>query len=340
MAAPNLGTKFPSGSDGHPLAGVIDTALLNMIGLQHGVVARWQLRDELGWNASKIFRARQRGVFRDITPSVLRLVSSPETFTMRCMALQLHLDERCFLSSTTAGRLYGLRSMSMSPIRATIPETTRRDCPPWARLDRSSWFDENDSVRRDDGLIVATPLRTLFGLAATLHPFRFARAAEDAWNLRLITPETAADYLERHRCRGKNGVRAMEQWLEGVTGQERPAQSGLEQLLIECLVRVGLPEPRRQYPLVLDTGEVIHLDIAWPDRLLAVEPGAARWHGGALEQRRDQARDRACGEQGWHVIRFDESVSEDPMAAARQVQRIYATRPTRNSEPTSRLANE
>lgn len=101
-------------------------------------------------------------------------------------------------------------------------------------------------ARRDDGLLVATPLRTLFGLAATLHPFRFARAAEDAWNLGLITPEAAADYLERHRCRGKDGVSVLEEWLDGVVGRERPAQSGLEQLLLECLAAVGLPEPVRR----------------------------------------------------------------------------------------------
>ena len=263
-------------------------------------------------------------------------MSAPDSFSMRCMALQLHLDERCFLASTTAGRLYGLRSMTETPIRAAVPETTRRDCPPWAQLTRSSWFDDADCVRRDDGLIVATPLRMLFGLAATLHPFRFARAAEDAWNLGLIAPEAAADYLQRHRCRGKNGVTVMHEWLEGVVGRQRPAQSGLEQILIECLTRVGLPEPVRQHPVTLATGEVIHLDIAWPVRLLAVEPGAARWHAGMLQQQRDQARDRACGEQGWHVIRFDESLRDDPMAAARQVQRIYRARPVRNSEPRSR----
>ena len=256
---------------------------------------------------------------------------------MRCMALQLQLDDRCFLSSTTAGRLYGLRSMSRTPIRATIPEASRRDCPSWAQLTRSSWFGPADSVRRHDGLIVATPLRMLIGLAATLHPFRFARAAEDAWNLQLFTPEEAADYLQRNRCRGKNGVRVMEQWLEGALGQRRPAQSGLEQLLIECLIAVGLPEPERQYPVTLATGETIHLDIAWPSRRLAVEPGDARWHGGAMEQRRDHARDRACGEQGWHIIRFDESLRDDPMAAARQVQRIYATRSHQDSERSLRL---
>jgi hypothetical protein len=305
---------------------VIDAALLHMIADQHGVISTSQLRCHFGWTASRISRARTKGIFHGLTSSVLRLASAPETFTMRCMALQLQLDDRCFLSSTTAGRLYGLRSMPPAPVRATIPETVRRECPSWAHLTRSSWFDMADFVRRDDGLVVATPLRMLFGLAATLHPFRFARAAEDAWNLRLFTPEEAADYLQRHRCRGKNGVRVMETWLEGVVVRPRPAQSGLEQLLIECLIRVGLPEPERQYPVVLADGVTIHLDIAWPRRRLAVEPGAARWHGGALEQRRDQARDRACSEQGWHVLRFDESLREGPMAAARQVQRIYATR--------------
>jgi len=316
---------------------VINSELLELVGRQHGVIARSQLRDALGWDRSKLYRARQHGLLADVTPSVLRLASSPDSFTLRCMALQLHLQSSSFLGSITAGRIYGLRSMAQSPIRATVPEARRHHCPPWALLTRSSWFDEADSIRRDDGLVVATPLRMLFGLAATLHPFRFARAAEDAWNLKLITPHSAADYLERHRCRGKNGVAVLEQWIDEVIDRDRPAQSGLEQLLIECLARIGLPDPVRQYPLELASGETIHLDIAWPRRRLAIEPGHARWHGGALQQRRDQARDRACNERGWQVVRFDESLRADPMAAARQVQRIYATRPIRNSDQASRV---
>jgi very-short-patch-repair endonuclease len=317
---------------------MLDRALLQTIGRQHGVIARAQLRRDFHWSSARLSRARRTGVFVDVTENVVRLASAPDVFELRCMALQLHLGERCFLGSTTAGRLYGLRSMPPAPVRATVPEAVRRSCPPWAELARSSWFGDEDWVRRDDALIVATPLRMLFGLAATLHPFRFARAAEDAWNLRLITPDEAATYLERHRCRGKNGVATMERWLEGVIGTERPAQSGLEQLLIECLLRVGLPEPVRQHPIHLPNGETIHLDIAWPSVRLAIEPGAGRWHGGAMQQRRDHARDRACSEQDWHVVRFDESLRDDPMAAARQVLRIYLTRQRRNSEPTLRPA--
>jgi len=210
-----------------------------MIGRQHGVIARKQLREQFGWSDSRFCRATRRGTFVGVTPSVLRLASTSDTFPMRKMVLQLHLDEQCFLNSTTAARLYGLRSMPTSPVRATVPEAIRRACPSWAEPARSSWFDAADFTRRDDGLIVATPLRMLFGLAATLQPFRFARAAEDAWNLQLITPEQAADYLQRHRCRGKNGVTTMERWLDGALAQNSPAQSGLEQWVHPVAPRSG-----------------------------------------------------------------------------------------------------
>ena len=125
----------------------------------------------------------------------------------------------------------------------------------------------------------------------------------------------------------------MHTWLDHALEQERPAQSGLEQLVLECVQRVGLPAPVRQFPLVLPSGELIHLDMAWPDICLAVEPGDSWWHGGAMRQRQDHARDRACGELGWHVIRFDESLRDDPMAAARQIRRIHAARTCPIVEP-------
>jgi very-short-patch-repair endonuclease len=278
------------------------------------------------------------GLFVEVTPKVVRLTSTPDSFFLRCMTAQLHFAEECFLASTTAARLYGLRSMPERPIRVTIPEHARHRCPNWTDVSRSSWFGPDDHRLTDDGFVVATPLRMLFGLAATIHPFRLARAAEDAWNLELFTPHEAYTYLETHRCRGKYGVINLERWLDGVLGRESPAQSGLEMQLIEALLAIGLPEPARQHPIRLATGETIHLDIAWPAVKLAVEPGHSRWHSGALQQQRDQARDRACIEQGWQIVRFDESLRTDPMAAARQVQRIYRTLLSTNSPRSYRSA--
>ncbi len=166
-------------------------------------------------------------------------------------------------------------------------------------------------------------MRMLWGLAAAFNQHRFERAAEDAWRPKLITPSAAADYLERHRCRGKHGIRRIETWLERATNQSAPSQSELERDLLDALARAGLPTPRRQHPLTLADGGVIHLDTAWPEVLLAVEPGAGWWHGGDARARRDQARDRACTELGRHVIRFDETVRDDLDGTARQVARIH-----------------
>ncbi len=294
-------------------------------GRQFGVITRRQLLD-VGTSTSSISRARQRGLLVEVLPGVFRFASSPESFMMRSAAVNLATEPVGFLSGWTAARLWGLRKMPESPIHVTVPPNTNRALPDWVRCHRSRWYDESDRYTRPDGLVVAQPMRMLFGLAAAFNQHRFERAAEDAWHLGLITPSDAWDYLDRHRCRGKDGVSTMESWLERSMPRARPTQSDLERLFLEALERRSLPAPEMQYPLQLPSGEVIHLDIAWPDIRLAVEPGSSWWHGGDAAQRRDQERDRACTEIGWMTLRFDETVRDDPDRAAEQVERIHRRR--------------
>ena len=293
---------------------------------QHGVISRRQLIGELGWSTSKFGRYRAAGILVHVAPGVVRMASDRPTFESMCMATQLTANGVGFVSSWSAGRLAGLRRMPRLPVHYTGPTSLQVRFPEWVEAHRSRWYDESDVVVRPDELRVASPLRALFGMAAAFNQFRFERAAEDAWHLGLIEPAAAADYLERHRCRGKDGVSTMERWLERCQGSARPAQTGLEQDLLAELDRVGLPPPVRQYPLALQNGESIHFDIAWPDVRLAVEPGHSWWHGGDLRQRLDQDRDRGCSELGWLVIRFDETMRRDVVGAARQVRRIYERR--------------
>jgi hypothetical protein len=307
---------------------MLDSEVLALAAAQFGVVERRQLI-ERGHSRWSIDRARDRGLFAPVTTRVLRITSAPDTFLSRCMAAQLHTRRIGFLAGPTAGRLYGLRKMPTRPIHVAIPESHRISVPPWIQVAHASWFDADRDMTTlaDSALLVATPMRMLFGLADAFNQFRFERAAEDAWHRRLITPVEAAEYLAVHRCRGKNGVSTIERWLERTQARSEPAQSGLEQALLRAIDElVDVPPPVRQYPLRLRSGETIRLDVAWPLVRLAVEPGAAWWHGGDLGQRRDQARDRACGELGWMVVRYDESFLEDPSGNARELRSIYRAR--------------
>jgi hypothetical protein len=305
---------------------VVDPSLLEIARDQYGIVGRGHLRDA-GFSASAIARLLERGVLEPVLPGVYRLASSPDTFLSRAVAAVTWSAGDGFLSSWTAGRLRGLRRMPSDRIHLTVPDRRARRSPDWIHLDRTSWYGgERDRVELAGCLVVAEPYRMTWGLAADLNQHRFDRAAEDAWHHGLITPDGLAAFLEKHRCRGKNGVTRIERWLERVAGQKRPAQSGLEQEVEEALRRVGLPAPVKQHPVVLPNGELIHFDLAWPDLLLAVEPGSSWFHGGSAGQARDHDRDLACAEIGWMVVRVDETFRFDPPGIARRVKAAYERR--------------
>lgn len=301
---------------------MISTTVLTLARQQHGVVHRRQLAD-LEVSAKQIRGARSRGQLIRVFQDVFVVAPAPDTFELRCHAVQLWMHGNGFVSGPSAGRIHGLARMPASPIHFTTPAQVARAAPPWVKLHRSSWYDPHrDRVTAPSGINVATPERMLFGLADALWQARFEHAADDAWNLGLISPESMDDYLERHRCRGKNGVAQIEAWLERVGSTSRPTQSYFERDLIDALDGIGVEAPRRQHPLTLRSGDVIHLDIAWPAIRLAIEPGHSRFH--VPEQ--DRLRDLACGELGWVVHRLDESMRSDLQRFARMVARIHVRR--------------
>jgi hypothetical protein len=278
-------------------------------------------------SASVLGQARRRGEIEDVVRGVVRLAAVELTFEGRALAAQLAAGRNAFLSGPTAAALLGLRSMPRRVVEVTVAEDRKVTLPPWGRLVRTSWCDEAlDVGTRPDGLRVATPLRMLFGLASRFNQHRFERAAEDAWHLGLVTPSQAAEYLGGVRRQGRTGVARFEAWLKNTGVRARPSQSGLELDFVDLLAAVGLPTPERQYPLMLATGETIHLDLAWPAARLAIEPGHTWWHGGNARMRQDAARQRGCDEVGWRVIPYDETAKEDPAGTARQILTIYRER--------------
>jgi len=294
----------------------------------HDLVASCYELAELGVSKDALSRARRAGAVVDVLPRVVTLPGAQLTFRRRCRALVLWAGGEAFVSGPSAGHLLGLRGMPQDRIEITTKFQHRmRAAPRWGKVVRTSWLVESRDVATTAiGLRIATPLRTLFGLAGQFNDYRFERAAEDVWHLGLVAPAEASSYLADIRRSGRGGVRRFERWLQHVERQARPSQSGLERDLLAIIARAGLPQPERQFPLVLPSGEEIHLDLAWPDLRLAFEPGHSWWHGGDLRQRRDAARDHACAAIGWAVYRFDEVQIAAREETALAITSIYRER--------------
>jgi very-short-patch-repair endonuclease len=78
--------------------------------------------------------------------------------------------------------------------------------------------------------------------------------------------------------------------------------------LIRRIVAWGFPPPVRQHPVRDRNGRVFaYLDLAWPDRLRAMEYDGERWHS-PRRAAADDARDQRLRALGWtvaHMDRFD-----------------------------------
>lgn len=300
--------------------------VLSLARVQHGALARRQLLHDVEMSASSLTRACADGRLARIGTGLYRLASHDDTFIHRCWAATLFGDGVGFVSGTSAGRLHGLRRMNPTIVEYTVPTSFRRSAPSWMRMRYTNWYDA-DRHRIDlHGMAVASPLRMLFGVGARTTQHRFDLAADDAWDRGLITPDAAFDFLTDCRASGKNGVCRLERWLERVATQRAPSQSYLERDLIAALEQIGMPPPVRQHPLLLRTGELIHLDLAWPAIRLAVEPGHSYFHGVAGGQERDHLRDAGCAELGWQVLRLNERMLRDMSGAARLVADVHRQR--------------
>jgi hypothetical protein len=255
-----------------PRSGVIDEVhVLRLLATQWGTATAAQLRDR-GLSRWTIKRRVDAGVLVPLLPGVFRSSGYAPTFRSRAMAVQLHTAPDGVLGSATAAHLFGLRGMPTASISVTVSRRTRTALPDWVRKTCTSWLADID-VTTHEGFRLLRPVRMLFTLAELFNDFRFERAAEDAWHLDLVSPSEAAEFLARHRRSGREGIARFERWLDKTSARRRPSQSGFELEVLGAIRQAGLPEPSRQFPLALATGELIHLDLAWSEVQLAVEPG-------------------------------------------------------------------
>lgn len=298
-----------------------DAALLRLAGRQHGLVTLAQLIDRAFTDKAIRHRVRSGVLFR-VHRGVYAIAGTKDSFEFRIMAAVLAAGDGALASHRCAASLYGLRR-----IRCDAPEVTvsgraapriegfqahRRDVI--TALDRS----------RIGVIPVTSPPWTLLDLAADgVERVRVGGALDDVLVRKLASLGAVERVVTRALGLRVPGAVLLAELVDERRLGKKPSATGLEDELLEVFRAYGLPEPERQFELILPNGRMAIFDAAYPELLLGFEADGDASHKGLLDRMRDKARDQQAGLIGWTTKRYTtEDIRERPAGIADEVERL------------------
>ena len=236
---------------------------------------------------------------------MLSVAGSPESFERDVLGVTFWVGEGTAASGVCAARLHRFEGFRSDVIEVS---TVQRKDPRHVRLPSNRRI----VVRRVDQhllpeisylpLPITSVRRTLLDLAGRKHPL-----IEAALDRALVRErETLGSmwlYAEKEWMRGRRGIRIMRDLLSLRTAGQAPSDSDMELRARRLIREEGLPPPAGQHPVALPFAEV-HIDLAYPDRKLAIELDSYSWHLDRKAMERDRERDNALQLLGWVVLRF------------------------------------
>jgi very-short-patch-repair endonuclease len=246
---------------------------------------------ECGITPSALRGPHWRHVFRNVWAHV----DIPDTRETRFAAVRLVLGEGAFICGLTAAWLYGIDVQDARGEQVWVGCSTgsrlrsRAGC-----LVREISVDETD-LREVDGVLMTTPLRTVFDCARWLSLVEAVVVADALGPLELFEREQLRSYYRRHR-----GLRGVGQLPRVIELMEPQAESPMETRVRAMVVLAGLPRPQVQIVIRNRSGRIVaRSDMGYEQwRLLIEYDGAVHWD----QRREDDRRRDTLRELGWTVI--------------------------------------
>jgi len=278
----------------------VDVEVAAWAARQRGLVTRRQVM-EAGGSRGLIVHRLEIGRWVPVGPGVYRVAGVPVTWKQRALAACLAAGTGAVASHRSAAVLWGISGFRPGPLEITVPpgRSTRNAL---AQVHRASSI---EPVRRD-GVPVTRPARTLVDLAAVVGGDRLEEAVDDVLCRRLCRLE------ELSPPGGQRGASALRAVLDAWNGDALPAGVA-EMRVVRQLLAAGLADPVRQHEIHVGGRFVARVDLAYPDRRLAIELDGFRWHSGRGPFRSDRLRGNRIEAAGWHVLR---AAPEDVAALA------------------------
>lgn len=284
-----------------PIATPRDVRVARLAAEQHGRVSTKQLQ-ACGLDAAAIRVRVQRGQLHRVHRAVYAVGHRAWTLYGHFMAAVLAGGDGAALGHFSAAALWGV--WPWQPRDPDVIVTGARGrAQSGLRVHRARTLDPRD-VTRHHGIPVTTAARTCLDIAAGLSSEQLRRPVRQAQAEHRASVRQIADVLAR-----ANGHRGARRLAELIATGPAPTRSELEDLVLDVLLRGGLPHPDVNKPLVL-CGRRIVPDFRWPAQRLVVEADGAAWHEAKLAREDDAARQAVLEASGERVIRvtWDQAV--------------------------------
>jgi very-short-patch-repair endonuclease len=291
---------------------------------QHGVVSREKAR-HAGCTDAFVRRRLRSADWESVTPRVLRLVGTAETFERRCLVAVLDAGHDAVVCGPAAAQLWALPGFDGEEIHVTRQRRRARRRTDPVPAHEPMLVPPNHRTTRD-AVPVTTVERTLFDLMAAVHERRAERALDNALARKLTTLRALRSIGEELCKRGRPGSALFRRLLSDRGVDFRPVESGLEAAFLELLRGAGVPEPERQVDL--GGNEWIgRVDFYFRVARLVVEIDSERFHTAALDAAADRRRDEFLRAAGFEVLRItEEEIRNRPSVVVARVEAAWAAR--------------
>ncbi|MGH8971879.1 MAG: hypothetical protein ACRD0C_01565 [Acidimicrobiia bacterium] len=283
---------------------------------QHSLVTWNQLVDagvQKDWIADQVARGR---LIRE-GPRIYRPWGVRRSWELRALAAVLSAKSEALVSHFSAAFLYGLDDcLAPGFIDVTVPHHRRPKGRPGIAFHESRAFAVAGPAVRNR-IPVTGVARTLFDCFSKVETDTDRlKLFDSARRQKLVGWDELWECLLLHARRGRPGVTSFRRILLQRYGEGAPPGSHFARLMATVLEDAGLPPPVFEYPVL-----GYFLDLAWPDRRVAVECDGrvAHEHEGAYEQ--DRVRLNRIRLTGLEVYQYTWSrFRDDPAAVVREVR--------------------
>jgi very-short-patch-repair endonuclease len=214
------------------------------------------------------------------------------------MAAVLACGPGAVLSHRSAAYLHGILDDSRDRVDVIGPNRRGR-CPTGIVAHRDGTLTPADIVTVD-GIPCTSFARTLLDVAATESAAVLRRAVTQSEVEAVFDLVEVVELLKRSR--GRRGVARLRFAIDHHDPLEQEARLELEKKFLRLCRRAGLPAPKVNSHLLVDSDSLMP-DFIWPDSGLIVEADSRRVHGTATAFEKDRLRDQRLAASGWTVIR-------------------------------------